>query len=292
MNTLKEMVEKAITTTQHQHGTSEVIISGVTTGYTELDDITNGLQPANMIVLANRPNMGKTPLALCMARNAAIKGNTSVIYFSMETTAESMVERLICSEARVSWYHLRSGRLSDEELQRVLEWTEKLREASIYIDDTPALSISALQEKSWQATSEHPIGLIIIDSLELMATSEQHANRAQEINTIIQSIKALACELNVPIVVCSQLLPSVEKNEEQRPAMADLGFMNLELFSDVVMYLYRPEMYGVLDEDGHCQGGVAEIILEKQRNGPTGSVFLDFVEEYQRFEDPEMYREF
>jgi replicative DNA helicase len=286
---LKEIMEEAVRSIRRRYE-SPGAISGVPTGFIDLDKITAGLQPSNMITIAGRPGMGKTILALHIARNAAVKAHTPVMYFSLETKATQILIRLVCSEARVSQMRLQSGTLSEEEWQRITEWTGKLIDAPIFIDDTPALSIGALQEKSRKAKEEHDIGLIIIDCLQLMTTSERFPSQEQEINAINQSIKTLAYDLDVPVVICSGLLPAMENREDKRPTLADLGCGNLEQISDCVMLIYHPEAYGILDEDGNTQEGVVEISVSKPY--PEGSAFLTYVEEYLRFEEPEMYREF
>jgi replicative DNA helicase len=267
-------------------------LTGVTTGYSDMDEITAGLQPSEMIILAARPSMGKTSLTLCMARNAAVKGKAPVLYFSLEMSVQQLVQKLLCSEARVSSHRLRTGRLSEEEWQRLSAWTGKLAEAPIYIDDTPGISILELRAKSRRAKAEYDIGMIVIDYLQLMTTSERTDNREQEIARISRSIKALAKELYIPIVACAQLSRAVESRTDKRPQLSDLRESgSIEQDADVVMFLYRPEVYGIPDEEGNPQEGVAEIILGKQRNGPTGSVFLQWIGDYGRFEEPEIYRD-
>jgi replicative DNA helicase len=267
-------------------------LTGVTTGYTDMDEITAGLQPSEMIILAGRPSMGKTSLTLCMARNAAVKGKAPVLFFSLEMSVQQLVQKLLCAEARVSSHRLRTGRLSDEEWQRLSAWTGKLAEAPIYIDDTPGISILELRAKSRRAKAEYDIGLIVIDYLQLMTTSERTDNREQEIARISRSIKGLAKELSIPIIACAQLSRAVESRPDKRPQLSDLRESgSIEQDADVVMFLYRPEVYAIPDEEGNPQEGVAEVILGKQRNGPTGSVFLHWLGDYGRFEEPEIYRD-
>ena len=237
--------------------------------------------------------MGKTAITLCIARNAAIKGNTPVLYFSLEMSVQQLSQRLLCSEARVSSHRLRTGRLSEEEWTRLSEWTGKLMEAPIYIDDTAGISIMEVRAKARRAKAEHNIGLIFIDYLQLMTASENFGSREQEIAYISRSLKGLAKELSVPVIACSQLSRAVESRTDKRPQLSDLRESgSIEQDADVVMFLFRPEVYGITDEEGNSQEGVAELILGKQRSGPIGSVFLTFVGEYLRFEEPEMYREF
>ena len=289
---LASAIEEAYVAIERAHEQPGAL-TGVTTGYTDLDEITAGLQSSDLIILASRPSMGKTALTLCMARNAAVKGSTPVLYFSLEMSTEQLAQRLLCAEARVSSHRLRTGRLSEEEWQRLSEWTGKLIEAPVYIDDTPAISVMELRAKARRAKSEYNIELIIVDYLQLMTTSENFGSREQEIAYISRSLKALAKELDIPIVACAQLSRAVESRTDKRPQLADLRESgSLEQDADVVMFLFRPEVYGIVDEEGNTQEGRAEIILGKQRSGPIGSVFLIFQAEYLRFEEPEIYREF
>jgi replicative DNA helicase len=285
---LKEIWESVFPVIERLHEQPGAL-SRVATGFAELDEITAGLHPSDMITIAGRPGMGKTAFALCITRNVAIKDKTPVIYFSLETKAGELVERLIANEAKVSGIHLQTGKLSDEEWQRITAQTKNLSEAPLYIDDTPALSIRALQEKSRKAKKEHGMGLIIIDCLQLMTTSEPFSSRKQEINAINQSIKALAYELEVPVVVCSHMLPTAENRTDKRPTLADLGCGNLEQISDAVILIYRPEVYGVLDEDGNTQEGVTEIIVSKKKDIYVRTLFFTWVSEFFRFEEPELY---
>ncbi|MXZ11977.1 MAG: replicative DNA helicase [Gemmatimonadetes bacterium] len=289
---LSSAIEEAYVAIERAHEQPGAL-TGVTTGYTDLDEITAGLQSSDMIILASRPSMGKTALTLCMARNAAVKGSTPVLYFSLEMSTEQLAQRLLCAEARVSSHRLRTGRLSEEEWQRLSEWTGKLIEAPIYIDDTPAISVMELRAKARRAKSEYNIELIIVDYLQLMTSSENFGSREQEIAYISRSLKALAKELDIPLVACAQLSRAVESRTDKRPQLSDLRESgSLEQDADVVMFLFRPEVYGIVDEEGNTQEGRAEIILGKQRSGPIGSVFLIFQAEYLRFEEPEIYREF
>ena len=269
-------------------------LAGVNTGYTDLDEITAGFQPSDLIILASRPSMGKTALTLCMARNAAVKDGTPVLYFSLEMSTEQLAQRLLCGEARVDSHIFRTGNLSEEDWHRLANWIGKLMEAPIYIDDTPAISVMELRAKARRAKSEYDIGLLIVDYLQLMTSSENFGSREQEIAYISRSLKALAKELDIPLIACAQLSRAVESRTDKRPQLSDLRESgSLEQDADVVMFLFRPEVYGIADEEGNSQEGVAEIILGKQRNGRIGSVFLTFLSECLRFENPPpTYREF
>ena len=267
-------------------------LSGVTTGYTDLDEITAGFQKSELIVVAGRPSMGKTALTLCVARNAAVKTKTPVLFFSLEMSVQQLVQRLLCAEARVNSHRLRTGRLSEDEWQRLAAWTGKLAEAPVYIDDTAGLSALEMRAKARRAKAEHDIGMIVVDYLQLMTSTERSDNREQEIASVSRSLKGLAKELDVPVVACSQLSRAVEARQDKRPQLSDLRESgSIEQDADVVMFLYRPEVYGIPDEEGNTQEGVAEIIIGKQRNGPTGSVYLTWLGDYGRFEEPEMHRE-
>ncbi len=288
---LESQLPEAFALAQRAHERAGAL-TGVTSGYTDLDEITAGLQPSDLIIVASRPSMGKTALTLCMARNAAVKGNTPVLYFSLEMSVQQLVQRMLCAEARVDSHRLRTGRLNEEEWQRLATWTGKLAEAPFYIDDTPSISALEMRAKARRARAEHNIGLIVVDYIQLMTTTERADNREQEIARTSRSLKALAKELDVPVVACAQLSRAVEARADKRPQLSDLRESgSLEQDSDVVMFLYRPEVYGIPDEEGNSQEGMAEIIIGKQRNGPIGSVSLTFVGDYVRFEEREIYRE-
>ncbi len=267
-------------------------LSGVTTGYKDLDEITAGLQSSDLIIIAGRPSMGKTALSLCVARNAAVKENTPVLIFSLEMSLQQLAQRLLCSEARVNSHRLRTGRLSEEEWQRLAHWIGKLEKAPIFIDDTPGLTVLEIRAKARRAKAEHNIGMVIVDYLQLVSVNERSDNREQEIARVSRSLKSLAKELDLPVIACAQLSRAVEAREKRRPQLSDLRESgSLEQDADVVMFLYRPEVYDLPDEEGNSQEGVTEVIIGKQRNGPTGSVYLTWLGEYGRFEEPEMYRD-
>jgi replicative DNA helicase len=268
-------------------------LSGLTTGYRELDEKTAGLQPSDLIIVAGRPSMGKTAFGLCVARNVAVKERVPVGIFSLEMSEQQIAQRLLCAESRVDSHRLRTGRLSDEEWTRLAAWSSKLVEAPIFIDDTPSLSILEMRAKARRLKAEYGVGLIIVDYLQLVTTHERIDNREQEIAKISRSLKALSKELNVPVMACAQLSRAVEtRGGDKRPILSDLRESgSIEQDADVVLFLYRPEVYGVKDEQGNDQEGVAEVIIGKQRNGPLGSATLTWLSQYGRFEEPEMYRE-
>jgi replicative DNA helicase len=267
-------------------------LSGVTTGYDDLDEITGGFQRSDLIILAARPAMGKTALGLCMARNAAVKRKIPVLFFSLEMATHQLAQRLLVAEARVDFHKLRTGNLREEDWQRLGTWTGKLMEAPIYIDDTASISIMEMRAKARRAKSEYDIGMIVVDYLQLMTAHGRVDSREQEIALISRSLKALAKELDVPILALAQLSRAVEQRPDKRPIMSDLRESgSIEQDADMVMFLFRPEVYKIEDDEGNTQEGVAEVIIGKHRNGPTGSVFLTFLGQYSRFENPELYRD-
>ena len=258
-------------------------ITGLPTGYEEFDQMTAGLQPTDLLILAARPSMGKTTLALNMAEYAAMKTRKGVAVFSMEMSASQLALRLISSVGRVNATRLRTGELEDEDWSRVHSAIRLLREAKVFIDDTPALSPEVLRSKARRLKREHDLGLIVIDYLQLMAVPGNSENRATEISEISRSLKALAKELNVPVIALSQLNRSLETRTDKRPVMADLRESGaIEQDADVIVFIYRDEYY---NKENSQDKGLAEIIIGKQRNGPTGSFKLKFFGEYTRFDN-------
>lgn len=258
-------------------------VTGLSTGYTELDEMTAGLQPTDLLILAARPAMGKTTLALNIAEYAAIKSKKAVAVFSMEMSASQLALRLISSNGRVNAQRLRSGQLEDEDWSRVTSAIRMLKESKIFIDDTPGLSPDALRAKSRRLKREHDLGLVVVDYLQLMAVPGNSENRATEISEISRSLKHLAKELNVPVIALSQLNRSLEQRADKRPVMADLRESGaIEQDADVIMFIYRDDYY---NKENSPDKGLAEIIIGKQRNGPTGSIKLKFFGEYTRFDN-------
>ncbi|BCT93961.1 replicative DNA helicase [Lysobacter helvus] len=258
-------------------------VTGLPTGYTEFDEMTAGLQPTDLLILAARPAMGKTTLALNMAEYAAMKTKKAVAVFSMEMSASQLALRLISSTGRVNATRLRTGQLEDEDWSRVTSAIRLLRDAKIFIDDTPALSPDMLRAKSRRLKREHDLGLIVIDYLQLMAVPGNSENRATEISEISRSLKGLAKELNVPVIALSQLNRSLETRTDKRPVMADLRESGaIEQDADVIVFIYRDEYY---NKENSPDKGLAEVIIGKQRNGPTGSIKLKFFGEYTRFDN-------
>lgn len=267
-------------------------ITGVPTGL-DIDKITAGWQNGDMIVIAARPSMGKTAFVLTTARNAALhqdkKLQTKVAVFSLEMSAQSLVQRLLTMEGRIDAQKARSGQLDDKEFKRLIDAAGRLFTANIFVDDTPGLSILELRTKSRRLKSEHDIGMVIVDYLQLMTSGgKDFGNREQEIASISRGLKGLAKELNVPVIALSQLSRAVEtRGGDKRPQLSDLRESgSIEQDADVVCFLYRPEYYGIkTTPEGQSTTGLAEIIVGKQRNGPVGSKELYFVKDYARFEN-------
>ena len=268
-------------------------ITGVPSGFTELDNYTGGFQKSDLIIVAGRPSQGKTALVLSIARNASVLHNVPIGFFSLEMSTQQLVLRLICAEARVDAHSVRTGRLPEDEWRKLSTSVGRLYKAKIFIDDTPALGILELRAKARRLKAEHNIGLIVLDYLQLMQGPRNIQSREQEISTISRSLKALSKELEVPVIALSQLNRAVEARSDTRPVLADLRESGaIEQDADVVIFVHRPEMFGIeKDDDGDPTEGMAELILGKQRNGPTGKVKLAFVKQYARFENLTRIRE-
>ena len=256
---------------------------GVSTGFIDLDNLTSGLQPSDLIIVAARPSMGKTAFAVNIAEAVALRASMGVAIFSMEMSASQLAFRLISSVGRIPHQHLRSGELAEEDWPRVTNATKLLSPAQIYIDDTPSLSPIELRSRARRLYRENAgLGLIVIDYLQLMQVPGSKENRATEISEISRSLKGLAKELNVPIVALSQLNRSLESRTDKRPMMSDLRESGaIEQDADVIMFIYRDEYYNRESPDQ----GLAEIIIGKQRNGPTDTVKLTFLGQYTKFEN-------
>lgn len=256
-------------------------VTGLPTGFTELDRITSGLQPSDLILLAARPSMGKTSLGLNIAQNVAVKSGVPVGIFSLEMSGDQVVQRLLCSEALVDQQRLRTGFLQEDDWPRLLKAATRLAEAPIFIDDTPAITLLELRSKARRLKLEHGIGLLVVDYLQLIQSGRRMENRVQEISEISRQLKSLARELDVPVLALSQLSRAVEqRGGDRRPLLSDLRESgSLEQDSDVVMFIYRDDYY---NEDSE-EKGVADIIIAKQRNGPVGTVKLAFLKEFTKF---------
>ena len=258
-------------------------ITGVPTGFDDFDDMTSGLQPSDLVIVAGRPSMGKTTFAMNLAENAAIKHQVPVAVFSMEMPGEQLAMRMMSSLGRIDQHKVRTGKLEDDDWPRLTSAVGILAEAPIYIDDTPALTPTELRARARRLKREHGLGLIVIDYLQLMQAGGSRAeNRATEISEISRSLKALAKELSVPVIALSQLNRSLEQRPNKRPVMSDLRESGaIEQDADVIVFIYRDEVY---NEDSPDKGS-AEIIIGKQRNGPIGTTRLTFLGQYTRFEN-------
>jgi replicative DNA helicase len=260
------------------------LVTGVPTGFTQLDNMTSGLQGSDLIILAARPSMGKTALALNIARNAAVNGSVPSAIFSLEMSKEQLSLRMLCSEASIDSSRLRGGFFSMEDWHRLTDAAGTLSEAPIYIDDSPSLTAMEIRAKSRRLKMEKNIGLVIIDYLQLMQGKAGSERRDLEISDISRSLKALAKELGIPVVALSQLNRMLEQRNDKRPRLSDLRESGaLEQDADVVAFIYRDEVYN--KDENNPNRGIAEIILAKQRNGPTGDVLLTFLSAYTRFEN-------
>ncbi|AEF95536.1 replicative DNA helicase [Desulfotomaculum nigrificans CO-1-SRB] len=255
-------------------------INGVPTGFIELDHMTNGFQKGDLIILAARPSMGKTALAILIGQYAALKHKIPVAIFSLEMSKEQLVQRMLCSEAMVDAHKVRTGNLSDEDWSKLSEAARHLSRAPIYLDDTGAATVREMRSKARRLKAEKGLGLIIIDYLQLMSGGKRIENRQQEIADISRKLKGLAKELGVPVLALSQLSRAVESRTDKRPMMSDLRESgSIEQDADLIMFIYRDEYYNPDSE----KKGIAEIIIAKQRNGPVGTVELGFFREFTKF---------
>ncbi len=263
----------------------------VPTGFFGLDELLGGFQKSDLIIVAARPSMGKTAFALSAARNAAVDNNVPIAIFSLEMATIQLATRLICAEARINAHSVRTGKFKAEDGPRISRTAHKLSQAPIYIDDTPGQTVLEIRAKSRRLKAEKNIGLIIIDYLQLMSSSGRMDSREREISTISRSLKGLAKELNVPVIALSQLNRAVETRTDKRPQLSDLRESgSIEQDADVVIFLNRPEYYGITQfSDGESTEGIAEIIVGKQRNGPTGDTRLKFIKDFARFENLDMF---
>lgn len=286
---LKHILPEAVDRIDMLHQ-SDGEITGISSGYHEYDKLTAGLQQGELIIIAGRPSMGKTTLAINIAENAAIGSKVPTAIFSMEMPSQQLAFRMISSLGRVDQTHLRTGRFPDEDWSRINTAVQLMSEAPIFIDDTPALSPTEIRARSRRLQREHGLGLIIIDYLQLMQVHGSKENRATEISEISRNLKALAKELSVPIIALSQLNRSVEQRTDKRPVMSDLRESGaIEQDADVILFIYREEVYN----QDTPRKGIADIVLAKQRNGPIGDFPLTFVGRYTKFENwvPDSYAE-
>lgn len=263
-------------------------VSGIPSGFNDLDRVTSGWQKSDMIVLAARPGMGKTAFVLSMARNTAVEFNKAVAVFSLEMSSVQLVNRLISGEAEIGASEIRKGNLSKDEFSQLFEKTKRLAEAPLFIDDTPALSVFELRAKCRRLKQQHDIQMVIIDYLQLMSAGGNGGNREQEISTISRSIKEIAKELDIPIIALSQLSRSVEsRGGDKRPMLSDLRESGaIEQDADIVCFIYRPEYYGFTEwPDNTPCNGQGEIIIAKHRNGSLEDIRLRFIGKYAKFDN-------
>jgi replicative DNA helicase len=257
-------------------------ITGISTGFAEMDKLTAGLQRGDLVIVAGRPSMGKTTLAINIAENAAIAHKVPTAVFSMEMSAEQLSFRMIGSIGRVNQQKLRTGRLTDEDWTRIDSAVSMMSDVPIYIDDSAGLSPTEVRARARRLKREHGLGMIVIDYLQLMQTTGHKENRATEISEISRSLKALAKELDVPVVALSQLNRSVEQRNDKKPVMSDLRESGaIEQDADLIVFIYREEVY----QPDTARKGIADIIIGKQRNGPVGEFHLTFLGEFTRFEN-------
>ena len=280
---LSKIILGNIETLEEKQG-NRSLVTGVPTGFSQLDNLTSGMQNADLIILAARPSMGKTALALNIARNAAVDANTPVAIFSLEMSKEQLSLRMLCSEARIDSSRLRGGFFSMEDWHRLTDAAGILSESPIYIDDSASLSAMEIRAKARRLKLDKNIGLVIIDYLQLMQGRSNAERRDLEISEISRGLKALAKELDLPVLALSQLNRMLEQRTDKRPRLSDLRESGaLEQDADVVAFIYRDEVYN--KEEDNPNRGLAEILLSKQRNGPTGDITLSFLNSYTRFEN-------
>jgi replicative DNA helicase len=278
---LKDILKSAVEIIEELYENKRTV-TGVPTGYDDLDRMTSGLQRSDFIVIAGRPSMGKTSLMLNIAENVAIKHKIPVGIFSLEMSNERIVQRLLSSAAHIPAQRLRTGYLKESEWPTLTQTASRLSEAPIFIDDSPAIGLMEMRAKARRLKSRYGLGLLCVDYLQLARGFQASENRQQEISQISQGLKALAKELDIPVMAGSQLSRAVEARENKRPILSDLRESGaIEQDSDLVIFIYREEMYKPDNDD---LKGQAELIIGKHRNGPTGSVRLAFLNEYTRFE--------
>jgi replicative DNA helicase len=285
---IKELMWDAMERIEARHRGDESVL-GVPSGFQDLDHMTNGFQRSDLVIVAARPSMGKTSFSLDVAANAAIDHQVPVAIFSLEMSREQLVERLLASESFVDLQRLRTGSLRDEDFPRLSGAAGRLGSAKIWIDDTPAIPLLELRSKARRLKAEHDVGLIVVDYMQLMQGPANPESRQAEISFISRSLKALARELRIPVMALSQLSRAPEqRGGDRRPMLSDLRDSGaIEQDADVVLFLYRPEMYAghLADKDLEGKEGMAELIVAKHRNGPTGSVTLAFNKTCTRFDN-------
>ena len=279
----RELVKKVFEDLEKRVERKE-LVTGVTTGYVKLDQMTSGLQGSDLIIVAARPSMGKTAFALNMAMRAAVNQDTPAAIFSLEMSMESLMMRMLCAWGKVDLSKLRKGYLDDEDWARLYAAADVLGRAPIFIDDTPAITTLELRARTRRLKAERGVGLVMVDYLQLMRSSRRTDSRELEISDISRSLKALAKELNIPVIALSQLNRKVEERTNKRPMLSDLRESGaIEQDADIIMFIYRDDAYNKREDNP--RKGLAEIIIGKQRNGPTGTAELAYLSQYTAFED-------
>jgi replicative DNA helicase len=282
---LRNLAQGSLDTIERLHARKE-LITGVPTGFIDLDEMTSGLQPSDLVIVAARPSMGKTSLVLNVAQHVGTKTGRTVGVFSLEMSKEQLFLRMLTAEARIDAHRLRGGFLGERDWGRLAQAIGTLSEAKVFIDDTPSIGVLEMRAKCRRLKAEHDLHLVIVDYIQLMQGRGRFENRTLELASISRSIKGLAKELNVPIVVLSQLSRAPESRSDHRPQLSDLRESGaLEQDADVVVFIYRADVYADKGATPAEADGVAELIIGKQRNGPTGVVKLAFIREFTRFEN-------
>ena len=282
---LRDLAHSSLDTIERLHAKKE-LITGVPTGFTDLDEMTSGLQPSDLVIVAARPSMGKTSLVLNVAQHVGTKTDMTVGMFSLEMSKEQLFLRMLTAEARIDAHRLRGGFLGEKDWGRLSQAIGTLSETKIFIDDTPSIGTLEMRAKCRRLKAEHGLHLVIVDYIQLMQGRGRFENRTLELASISRSMKGLAKELHVPIVVLSQLSRAPESRSDHRPQLSDLRESGaLEQDADVVLFIYREDQYADKNAPANDVQGVAEIIIGKQRNGPTGVVKLAFIREFTRFEN-------
>ena len=279
----KELMKDAIKSIEELFNNNSEI-TGLSTGFSDLDKLTTGLQKSDLVIVAGRPSMGKTSFAMNLAENAALESNAAVAIFSMEMSGEQLIRRMLTSLGRIDAQRVRTGKLTDDDWSRLTSAINLLDRTSVHIDDTPGLTPSEIRARCRRLAAQHDgkLGLVIIDYLQLMTLGGSSENRATELSTITRALKGLAKEINVPVIALSQLNRSLEQRTDKRPVMSDLRESgSIEQDADLIMFIYRDEVYN----DETDAKGIAEIIISKQRNGPIGTVKLTFLGQYTKFEN-------
>jgi replicative DNA helicase len=282
---LRDLAQSSLDTIEKLHARKE-LVTGVPTGFTDLDEMTSGLQPSDLIIVAARPSMGKTSLVMNIAQHVGTKTDMTVGVFSLEMSKEQLFLRMLTGEARIDAHRLRGGFLGERDWGRLSQSIGTLSDAKIFIDDTPSIGVLEMRAKCRRLSAEHGLHLIIVDYIQLMQGRGRFENRTLELAAVSRSLKGLAKELRVPVVVLSQLSRAPESRADHRPQLSDLRESGaLEQDADVVMFIYREDQYADKNAPPTDSQGTAELIIGKQRNGPTGVVKLAFIREFTRFEN-------